>query len=118
MKKYFDFFNDKRGYSISRLELFIAADCPSCVYAENIARRAATHFPELEVTITDIDQPNVEVPDAVFAVPTFCLDDRVISLGTPEWHALTKKIKTYLAKLAKSNSLTTPPSLNEALAVY
>lgn len=83
---------------MSRLELFVATDCPSCTHAEAVARRAAARFPELDVTVTDLDQPDVTVPDAVFAVPTFCLDDRVISLGTPEWRTLSKKIRTHLAK--------------------
>ena len=83
---------------MSRLELFIATDCPSCTYAEAVARRAAARFPELDVMVTDLDQPDVVVPDGVFAVPTFCLDDRVISLGTPEWGTLSRKIKIHLAK--------------------
>lgn len=83
---------------MSRLELFIATDCPSCTNAEAVARRAAARFPELDVMVTDLDQPDVVVPDAVFAVPTFCLDDRVISLGTPEWRTLSRKIKSHLAK--------------------
>ena len=100
---------------MSRLELFIATDCPTCVYAQDVARRAATRFPELEVRVTDLDQPDVVVPEAVFAVPTFCLDDRVISLGTPEWHTLTSKIK---AHLAKSTPLAAPQPLNKAAAAY
>lgn len=98
MKHFFSFLDKNRDNNMSRLELFVAADCPSCTHAQAVARRAAARFPELDVTVTDLDQPDVTVPDAVFAVPTFCLDDRVISLGTPEWGTLYTKIKSHLAK--------------------
>lgn len=40
-------------------------------------------FPTVEVTVIDIDAPAVQVPDHVFAVPTFVLDGRVVSIGNP-----------------------------------
>lgn len=100
---------------MSRLELFVAADCPSCVHAQRVAHRAAARFPELDVTITDLDHPDAVVPDAVFAVPTFCLDDRVISLGTPAWGTLAKTIQAHLAKPNSHGTthILQPPATND-----
>lgn len=83
--------------TMSQLELFIAQDCPSCVEAQRVASRAAKRFPALDVVITDVDQPKAVIPESVFAVPTFCLDGRVISLGTPEWRQLRRTIQARLA---------------------
>ena len=80
----------------SRLELFITNDCPSCVNALYVADKAAAQFPELKVSITNLDMPNAVVPDTIFAVPTFCLDGRIVSLGTPNWRALKQKIRSSL----------------------
>jgi hypothetical protein len=77
-----------------RLELFITSDCPSCVNAQDVANKAAAQFPELQVSITNLDMPDAVVPDTIFAVPTFCLDGRIISLGTPDWRALKQKIRS------------------------
>lgn len=79
---------------MSRLELFVLADCFSCTNALHQAAKAAAYFPTLEVVVTDLSKPNAVVPDIVFATPTFCLDGRIISLGTPEWQTLKRAIQS------------------------
>lgn len=81
---------------MNQLTLFVATDCPSCVNAQQIAMKATRDFPSLNVNIVDVDQPDAVIPAHVFAVPTFCLGDRVISLGTPDWHQLTHQIRLQL----------------------
>ena len=87
---------EQANQPITRLDLFVTSDCPSCVNALYVADKAAAEFPELKVTITNLDMPNAVVPDAIFAVPTFCLDGRIVSLGTPDWRALKQKIRSRL----------------------
>jgi hypothetical protein len=50
----------------------------------------APHFPELIVELIDVDQ--VEPPPSVFAVPTYLLNDQVISLGNPSRHELGRRL--------------------------
>ncbi|MDP9365239.1 MAG: thioredoxin family protein [Chloroflexota bacterium] len=67
------------------LEVYVAPGCLGCETAHRLAamvRRLAP--PELEVRLIDLSDPDAVRPLAVFAVPTYLLDGRVISLGNPE----------------------------------
>ncbi len=76
------------------LEIYVAPDCFGCETARNLAGVVRA----LEVRLLDLSSPGVTRPATVFAVPTYVLDGRVISLGNPEREWL-------LAQLAPS-----PPS--------
>jgi alkyl hydroperoxide reductase subunit AhpF len=78
---------------VNRLELYIMRDCVACRSAKHMATRVARLFPELDVLVIDLDAPQREIPATIFAAPTFRLNGRVISLGTPDWETLTDKIK-------------------------
>ncbi len=67
------------------LEIFVAPDCFGCETARELADIiCARGWPGLEVRVLDLSEPHVTRPPAVFAVPTYILDGRVISLGNPE----------------------------------
>lgn len=67
------------------LEIYIAPDCFGCETARNLAGVVQSLArADLEVRLLDLSNPAVIRPDAVFAVPTYVLDGRVISLGNPE----------------------------------
>ena len=78
------------------LEIYIAPDCFGCETARALAGNVrALGRPDLEVRLLDLSSPSVARPATVFAVPTYVLDGRVISLGNPEQEWL-------LAQLAPS----------------
>ncbi|MBW3633519.1 MAG: hypothetical protein KY456_10895 [Chloroflexi bacterium] len=67
------------------LEIYVAPDCFGCETARHLASTVrALSRPDLEVRLLDLSEPDVIRPSAVFAVPTYMLDGRVISLGNPE----------------------------------
>ena len=67
------------------LEIYVAPDCFGCESARILAGSVrALRCPDLEVRLLDLSEPDVIRPPAVFAVPTYILDGRVISLGNPE----------------------------------
>jgi hypothetical protein len=67
------------------LEIYVAPDCFGCETARDVARKVrARGWPDLEVRLLDLTEPDVIRPSSVFAVPTYVLDGRVISLGNPE----------------------------------
>ena len=67
------------------LEIYVAPDCFGCETARNLAGTIrAIGWPHLEVRVLDLSNSAVTRPAAVFAVPTYLLDGRVISLGNPE----------------------------------
>ncbi len=54
----------------------------------------APEFPQLKVELVDIDGP--KRPQNIFAVPTYVLDGRIISLGNPYRDELRKEIASVL----------------------
>lgn len=67
------------------LDIYVAPDCVGCETARKLARIVrGLRRPDLEVRLLDLSDPHVVRPAVVFAVPTYVLDGRVISLGNPE----------------------------------
>jgi hypothetical protein len=67
------------------LEIYVAPNCFGCETARILAGIVrALDRPDLEVRLLDLGEPGVSRPPTVFAVPTYVLDGRVISLGNPE----------------------------------
>lgn len=71
--------------TLSLLEIFVLPRCFGSERAVEIAQRLEDRPDRtVEVRVVDLSQPNAVCPDAVFAVPTYVLNGKVISLGTPE----------------------------------
>ena len=67
----------------SVLRIFVREDCSGCGEARRIAVWVEQDFPQLRVELIDIADPQVLVPDAVFATPTYMLNGHVVSMGNP-----------------------------------
>ena len=69
----------------SVLEIYVGPACFASETARGLAAAVrARARPGLEVRLVDLGEPGAVRPSAVFAVPTYLLDGRVISLGNPE----------------------------------
>ena len=83
-----------------RLEIYVASQCFTCDQALVIAERAQA-IAGLEVAVISLDDPQQSVPPNVFAVPTYLLDGRVVSLGNPDCEEflaqLRQKVKEHVA---------------------
>lgn len=66
------------------LKIFVTEDCPNCVETHLIAHRIRRDYPFLSVEVIDIADQQAVVPEAIFATPTFMLNNRVVSLGNPK----------------------------------
>ncbi len=67
------------------LDIYVAPDCLGCETARHLASKVlALGLANLDVRLLDLSKPDVIRPPVVFAVPTYVLDGRVISLGNPE----------------------------------
>jgi hypothetical protein len=84
--------NAKRNSKRVTLQVFVAAHCWQCPEARALAREMQNEFAALDVRVIDLDEPGAAKPAKVFAVPTFLLDDRIVSLGTPSRDALHRQI--------------------------
>lgn len=65
------------------LKIFVTTHCPGCAEAQATATRIKQDYPHLPVELIDLDDPQAHIPEAVFATPTYMLNDRVVSLGNP-----------------------------------
>ena len=67
------------------LEIFVLPGCTGCLAASLIAARVRERaLPCVEVRLVDLSEPGAARPAAVFAVPTYLLNGRMLSLGNPE----------------------------------
>ena len=73
------------GDPVRVLEIFVLPGCIACGTAIDLAERLrATHLPGVLIHLIDVSRPGTIRPAAVFAVPTYVLDGRVVSLGNPD----------------------------------
>jgi hypothetical protein len=80
------------------LQVYIEAGCSTCRRARELAVAVARRYLELEVEVIDISRTEHDVPDAVFAVPTYMLDGSVISLGNPSLEELREWLDAALER--------------------
>ncbi len=81
----------------AELEVFVEADCSFCQRALRLAEDVDDRYPELAVRVIDVSEPAGQRDD-VFAVPTFILDGRVVSLGNPKQSFLRSEIESLLQR--------------------
>ena len=77
-----------------KLQVFITDDCWTCAESRRIVAEIAPQFPEVTVQLVDVNV--VGQPEDIFAVPTYVLNGRVISLGNPHRADLRQKLRTAL----------------------
>ena len=83
------------GERTTLLQVFVEPTCETCRRAIQLAEGVDAAYPQLDVDIVDIRNRSRERDD-VFAVPTFVLDDRVLSLGNPQESTLRREIELLL----------------------
>jgi thiol-disulfide isomerase/thioredoxin len=75
------------------LKIFVTDDCPSCIEARTVAARIEQNYPDLIVEVIDMTDSQAVVSEAVFATPTYMLNNRVVSLGNPKLDEVVRWIK-------------------------
>jgi|GEM_PF-4658827 predicted thioredoxin/glutaredoxin len=78
------------------LEVVVAKHCQQCRQSLQVADALQKEFPALKVRVVDLDAPDAVKPDAVFAVPSYLLNGRVVSLGNPEVEEISGTIRALL----------------------
>ncbi len=77
------------------LQVYVKYGCKTCDRARQIAQLVDDEFPKVSVEIVDMGTPEAQRDD-VFAVPTFVLEDHVLSLGNPQEGELREEITDLL----------------------
>ena len=73
-----------------KLDVYVAEHCWSCDETRKIVDDLRVQFPNVAISLLDVDPQ--EWPEQVFAVPTYLLDGRVLSLGNPTPEMLYDKL--------------------------
>src|SRR6478735_10697177 len=66
------------------LRVFISGRCPLTAHVALVTAEVHRQLPSVHVEIIDVDTTQEALPDAVFSVPTYTLNGRVVSLGNPD----------------------------------
>lgn len=86
-----------RGIAMgANLSVFVEPGCVGCERALHLVEEMGQRFPALEAEALDLSRPEVDRPDYVFAVPTFVLNGRVLSLGNPRRSRLIAAVEAAL----------------------
>ena len=65
------------------LTVYISRGCWACEGVPPVLEQVRASLPGLAVRVVDIDSHSSAVPPSVFSVPTYTLNDVVISRGNP-----------------------------------
>ena len=67
------------------LQIFVIPFCFGCDVAMTMAESIRKQeMAEVSVQLIDLSEPGTVKPESVFAVPTYLLDGKIVSLGNPE----------------------------------
>lgn len=77
---------------MTKLDVYVRDNCWSCEEAQNIVTDMRKQFPDIDIALLDISPD--EWPNEVFAVPTYMLNGKVISLGNPTREGLQTKLES------------------------
>ena len=77
------------------LRVYVKHGCETCDRARKIAHLVDEEFPKVSVEIVDMNESQPQRDD-VFAVPTYVLEDHVLSLGNPQESDLRDEINAVL----------------------
>jgi len=82
------------------LQIYISDHCWGCQEARRIATLMRRSYPGLRVELIDLDGEEGERPDQVFAAPTYLLNGRIVSLGTPRLETLRELVEYEITSLS------------------
>jgi thiazole synthase ThiGH ThiG subunit len=75
-----------------QLRIYITQHCANCQEALAIAQ-LARQIVGLEVCVIDLEQSQKAVPDSVVGVPTYLLDESIVSLGNPRREEFLRQLQ-------------------------
>lgn len=80
------------------LAVYIATGCWGCDRAGQLAETVRSRrIANLDVRVIDLGAPGAIRPPSVFAVPTYLLDGRLLSLGNPDEAELIDRLQSEIS---------------------
>ncbi len=70
---------------MTHIQVYIAHSCPMCIHSRRLVAEIFDRYPRLDIELIDVASlSEEEIPEEVFATPTWLWDGRVYSLGNPD----------------------------------
>lgn len=79
------------------LDVFVDTHCAGCDEARTLVTEMRRRFPTLHIKLRDGERG--KWPPEVFAVPTYMLDGRIISLGNPSRERLQQQLRAAITAM-------------------
>lgn len=87
-----------------RLDVYVSAGCWSCDESQRIVADMRDQFPSIRIALRDMAAN--PVPNNVFAVPTYVLNDQVVFVGNPTRQELATKLSAIPSTLEYTHATT------------
>ena len=94
MSQLFD--NSQKNDALLLLDVYVSKDCWSCRETRRIVADTKPIYPDVYIRLIELDEDSDGWPPHIFAVPTYILSGKVISLGNPTRKGLQTKLKLAL----------------------
>ncbi len=78
------------------LEIYIEEECRGCKQARKNADHVKSHFPQIHVSVIDISDKVMPMPDKVFAVPMYLFNGQMLYLGNPGEKDLVARLENLI----------------------
>lgn len=78
------------------IRVYIDGSCPGCERAQRLVHELTAMYPDIDAATVDVEQYG-EVPDSLFALPTWYVGARVWMLGNPSWTELQALLQEHAA---------------------
>ncbi len=78
------------------LEIYVEEDCRGCKQARKNADHVKSHLPQIHVTVIDISENVMPMPDKVFAVPMYLFNGQMLYLGNPGEKDLVARLENLI----------------------
>jgi hypothetical protein len=76
--------------------IYVSQHCELCGYTHEVAALIRERFPQVDVRLVDLETTSEEIPEEVFATPTYLLNGRVWSLGNPSLQKVQDSLEELL----------------------
>jgi hypothetical protein len=73
------------------IRIYVDDHCAGCKRAEELVDRARGVYPDVDAMTINIDGA-VDLPDSLFALPTWYVDGKIWMLGNPSWDQLHRLV--------------------------
>lgn len=79
---------------LNQLHVYYDSNCSTAFFTQELINSVRNHHLGLSIEIVDLNVPdNIQIPEIIFAVPSYVLNGSTIFVGNPTQQALLERLK-------------------------